>query len=304
MLNIEKYGAVDIGSNAIRLLVVTVIEQEGKETIFKKTSLVRAPIRLGADVFLRGRISESNVDRIVDAMSAFQLLMKIHSIKRFRVCATSAMREAANGNEIAKRIEKESGLSINIIDGNDEAAIIASTDLKNLIQDDKVFLYVDVGGGSTELTIFAKGQMVSSKSLKLGTVRLINDRVEDSMWDEMKEWVKEETKDIKEISLIGSGGNINTIFKKSGKKLGKPLTYFYLSTYYKKLKALSFDERITELDMNPDRADVVVPATRIYLSAMKWSKAKYIYVPKIGLSDGIVRSLYNEKLAAEMELNL
>ena len=303
MLNIEKYGAVDIGSNAIRLLVVSVIEQKGKETIFKKTSLVRAPIRLGADVFLEGKISEKNVSRIVDAMMAFRLLMKIHNIKRFRACATSAMREASNGNEIAARIENETGLKINIIDGNDEAAIIASTDLKNLIQDDKVFLYVDVGGGSTELTIFAKGHMVASKSLKLGTVRLLNDRAEDGMWDEMKEWVKEETKDLKEVSLIGSGGNINTIFKKSGKKLGKPLSYFYISSYYKKLKSLSFDERITELDMNPDRADVVVPATRIYLSAMKWSKAKNIYVPKIGLSDGIVRSLYNEKLAEEMMVN-
>lgn len=297
MLNIEKYGAVDIGSNAIRLLVVTVIEQEGRETIFKKTSLVRVPIRLGADVFLSGEISEDNAIRIIDAMKAFQLLMKVHSIKRFRACATSAMREASNGNEIAARINKESGLKINIIDGNDEAAIIASTDLKTLIQDDKVFLYVDVGGGSTELTIFANGHSVTSKSLKLGTVRLLNERVDEGKWQEMEEWIKEEARKFDTISMIGSGGNINTIYKKSGKKIGKPLTYSYLSSYYKKLKSLTFEERITELDMNPDRADVVIPATRIYLSAMKWSKAKKIFVPKIGLSDGIVRSLYKEKLA-------
>jgi len=297
LLNIEKYGAVDIGSNAIRLLVVTVIEQIGRETIFKKTSLVRVPIRLGADVFLRGEISEDNAIRIVEAMKAFQLLMKVHNIKRFRACATSAMREASNGNEIATRIKKESGLEINIIDGNDEAAIIASTDLKNLIQDDKIFLYVDVGGGSTELTIFANGHTVTSKSLKLGTVRLLNERVDEGKWKEMEEWIKEETRGFDTISMIGSGGNINTIYKKSGKKIGKPLTYSYLSSYYKKLKSLTFEERITELDMNPDRADVVIPATRIYLSAMKWSKAKKIFVPKIGLSDGIVRSLYKEKLA-------
>jgi len=300
LLNIEKYGAVDIGSNAIRLLVVTVIEQEGRETIFKKTSLVRVPIRLGADVFLSGEISEDNAIRIIDAMKAFQLLMKVHSIKRFRACATSAMREASNGNEIAARINKESGLKINIIDGNDEAAIIASTDLKTLIQDDKVFLYVDVGGGSTELTIFANGHSVTSKSLKLGTVRLLNERVDEGKWQEMEEWIKEEARKFDTISMIGSGGNINTIYKKSGKKIGKPLTYSYLSSYYKKLKSLTFEERITELDMNPDRADVVVPATRIYLSAMKWSKAKKIFVPKIGLSDGIVRSLYKEKLAEEI----
>ncbi|CAM3420332.1 Ppx/GppA phosphatase family protein [Aequorivita lipolytica] len=303
MLNIEKYGAVDIGSNAIRLLVVSVIEQEGKDTIFKKTSLVRVPIRLGAEVFLKGKISENSANRMIDAMQAFKLLMKTHNIKRFRACATSAMREAANGREVAEMIENKSGLHINIIDGNDEAAIIASTDLKSLIENDKVFLYVDVGGGSTELTLFANGTNVISKSFKLGTVRLLEGLVHDCIWDDMETWIKKETKGFKRVSVIGSGGNINTIFKKSGKKIGKPLSYFYLSSYYELIKSLTFEERITELDMNPDRADVVIPATRIYLSAMKWSKSKNVYVPKIGLSDGIVRSLYNEKIAEEMEVN-
>lgn len=303
MLNIEKYGAVDIGSNAIRLLVVTVIEQEGKDPIFKKTSLVRVPIRLGAEVFLEGKISENSVARMVDAMSAFRLLMNTHGIKRYRACATSAMREASNGLEIAETIKKESGIIINIIDGKDEAEIIASTDLKTLIQDDKVFLYVDVGGGSTEFTVFANGKNIGSKSFKIGTVRLLEGLVEEDIWEEMKAWIKKETKDFKKIEMIGSGGNINTIFKKSGKKIGRPLSYLYLSSYYKRLKTLTFEERITELDMNPDRADVVVPATRIYLSAMKWSKAKNIFVPKIGLSDGIIKSLYNEKLAAELTIN-
>jgi exopolyphosphatase/guanosine-5'-triphosphate,3'-diphosphate pyrophosphatase len=301
-LNIEKYGAVDIGSNAIRLLVVSVIEQEGKDTLFKKTSLVRVPIRLGAEVFLEGKISDNSANRMVDAMTAFRLLMKTHNINRFRACATSAMREASNGREIAEIIEKRSGLTINIIDGNDEAAIIASTDLKNLIQDDKVFLYVDVGGGSTEFTVFANGHIVASRSFKLGTVRLINDRVDESMWNDVEEWIKNVTKDFHKVSLIGSGGNINSIYKSSGKKIGKPLSFFYLSSYYEYIKSFTYEERITELDMNPDRADVVVPATRIYLSAMKWSKAKNVFVPKIGLSDGIVRSLYNEKIAAEMEV--
>ncbi len=303
MLQIEKYGAIDIGSNAIRLLVVTVIEQEDSDPIFKKTSLVRVPIRLGAEVFLSGKISESSARRMMDSMQAFQLLMKTHNITRFRACATSAMREASNGRQLADRILEKTGLPITIIDGNDEAAIIASTDLKSLIQDDKVFLYVDVGGGSTELTIYANGNCVSSKSFKIGTVRLLENLVEPSVWDQMEAWVKEQTKNFKKVSLIGSGGNINTIFKKSGKKLGKPLSYQYLSSYYELIKSLTFEQRITELDMNPDRADVVVHATRIYLSAMKWSRAKNVFVPKIGLSDGIVRSLYNEKLAAEMEVN-
>lgn len=299
MLNIEKYGAVDIGSNAIRLLVVTVIEQKGKDTIFKKTSLVRVPIRLGAEVFVDGKISDKNAVRMLDAMKAFSLLMKTHGIKRYRACATSAMREASNGSEIVETIKEKSGIVIDIIDGNDEAAIIASTDLKTLIEDDKVFLYVDVGGGSTELTIFAKGETVTSQSFKIGTVRLLENLVAEDVWKQMEAWIKQETKDYKKILMIGSGGNINTIFKKSGKKLGKPLSYIYLSSYYKTLKSLTYEERITELDMNPDRADVVIPATKIYLSAMKWSKAKSVYVPKIGLSDGIVKSLYNEKIAAE-----
>lgn len=294
---------MDIGSNAIRLLIVSVIEQKGKDPIFKKTSLVRVPIRLGAEVFMDKKISDNSAARMLDALTAFRLLMKTYKVKRFRACATSAMREASNGQKIAAKIGTESGIHINIIDGNDEAAIIASTDLKTLIQADKIFLYVDVGGGSTELTLFANGQIVTSKSLKLGTVRLINDRVDEILWVEMEEWIRKETKSFKNISLIGSGGNINTIYKKSGKKIGKPLSYSYLSSYYEYLKSFSFEERITELDMNPDRADVVVPATRIYLSAMKWSRAKNIYVPKIGLSDGIVRSLYSEKIASEMEVN-
>lgn len=299
MLNIEKYGAVDIGSNAIRLLVVTVIEQKGKDTIFKKTSLVRVPIRLGAEVFVDGKISDKNAVRMLDAMKAFSLLMKTHGIKRYRACATSAMREASNGSKIVEMIKEKSGIVIDIIDGNDEAAIIASTDLKTLIEDDKVFLYVDVGGGSTELTIFANGKTVTSQSFKIGTVRLLENLVVEDVWKQMEAWIKQETKDYKKILMIGSGGNINTIFKKSGKKLGKPLSYIYLSSYYKTLKSLTYEERITELDMNPDRADVVIPATKIYLSAMKWAKSKSMYVPKIGLSDGIVKSLYNEKIAAE-----
>src|SRR5690606_19625932 len=239
---------------------------------------------------------------MLDAMQAFRLLMKTHNVRRFRACATSAMREASNGHTIAQNIQDKTGIPINIIDGEDEAAIIASTDLKTLIQDDKVFLYVDVGGGSTELTIFANGKNIKSQSFKLGTVRLLENRVDENIWSLMETWIKNETKEFRKISLIGSGGNINTIYKKSGKKIGKPLSYLYLFTYFEQLKSLSYEERITELDMNPDRADVVIPATRIYLSAMKWSKAKNVYVPKIGLSDGIIRSLYNEKIAAKMEV--
>ena len=303
MLTIEKYAAIDIGSNAIRLLVATVLEKEGRETQFKKTSLVRVPIRLGADVFLKENISEKNYERMVEAMTAFSLLMKNHDVVRYRACATSAMREAKNGAEIAEKIRKKTGIHINIIDGKDEAAIIASTDLHELIDNDKVFLYVDVGGGSTEFTVFANGKTVVSRSFKLGTVRVLNDMVRESIWEEVKDWIKKHTKRYEKVNCIGSGGNINSIYKSSGKKIGKPLSYFYLIDYYEKIKNYTYHERIFELQMNPDRADVIIPATRIYLSAMKWSKAKNVYVPKIGLSDGIVKSLYNEKIAAGLEVN-
>ncbi len=303
-MNIDKYAAVDIGSNAIRLLIASITEPPGREPIFKKISLVRVPIRLGADVFVNGKISEENYLRMQDAMKAFSLLMKTHNIVSFRACATSAMREASNGMEIAEKIRKKTGIHISIIDGEEEAGIIASTDLRYLIQDNKVFLYVDVGGGSTEFTIFASGHTITSRSFKLGTVRLINNMVDDSMWEDVKQWIQRNTEQYDSISVIGSGGNINSIYKASGIKIGKPLSYFYLTAYYKKIQRLSYEERIVELNMNPDRADVVMPATRIYLSAMKWSKAKDIHVPKIGLSDGIIKSLYNEKLAEKLEIRL
>jgi len=293
-LNIEKYAAIDIGSNAIRLLIVTVIEKDGRTTQFNKTSLVRVPIRLGADVFLEGEISEENYLRLVDAMIAYKLLMQTHKVIRYRACATAAMREANNGAEIVRRIKNETGIEIQIIDGKDEAAIIASTDLLDLIDTERSFLYVDVGGGSTEFTVFINGHTITSKSFKLGTIRILNDLVQNSDWEEVKKWIKKNTSEYENINLIGSGGNINSIYKRSEKRMGEPLSYFYLTNYYKKLKSLSYDDRIFELQMNPDRADVIIPATRIYLSAMKWCNAKNIYVPKIGLSDGIIRSLYNE----------
>ncbi len=302
MLKIEKYAAIDIGSNAIRLLIVTVVERKGSEPQFKRISFIRVPIRLGDDVFLGDRISEENYLRMIDAMNAYRLLMKTHNVTIYRACATSAMREASNGAEIAKKIEKETGINIHIIDGQDEAAILASTVLHELIKNDRTFLYVDVGGGSTELTVFAKGKIVVSKSFSLGTVRILNDMVRETIWDEMKDWIKKNTREYNKIDCIGSGGNINSIYKTSEKKMGKPLSYFYLTGVYKELKSYTYQERIFELQMNPDRADVIVPATRIYLSAMKWSKSKNMYVPKIGLSDGIVKNLYNEKKAKKLEV--
>lgn len=294
MIEQRKLAAIDIGSNAVRLLIMTVTEQEGKEPLFKKTSLVRVPIRLGADVFISKVISEENTARMVDTMQAFRLLMKSHKIEAYRACATSAMREANNGQEVAKIIEKETDVKIQIIDGNHEAAIIAATDLHALIQQDKTYLYVDVGGGSTEFTLYSSGETIASRSFKLGTVRLLKNNVNDDLWEEVETWIKQVTANYSKIDLIGSGGNINNIFKSSGKSIGKPLSYLYLSSYYQLLNSFTYEERITELNLNADRADVIIPATKIYLSAMKWTKARRIYVPKIGLADGIIKSLYQE----------
>ena len=299
MLIIKKYAAIDIGSNAVRLLISTITEPEDKDPTFKKTSLVRVPIRLGEDVFVNGKISAFNMMRMRDTMKAFNLLMKSHQIECYKACATSAMRDAKNGQELAKLVKEESDIDIEIIDGEHEAAIIAATDLHTLIQDDKTYLYVDVGGGSTEFTLYAEGKTIASKSFKLGTVRILNDMIEPNIWEEVEAWIKKETKNYTKISLIGSGGNINNIFKSSGKKMGKPLSYFYLSSYYQLLNSLTYEERISQLNLNTDRADVIIPATKIYLSAMKWSRARKVYVPKIGLSDGIIKSLYNDEKVKE-----
>ena len=302
MLDIKKYAAIDIGSNAVRLLISNIIEEKDKPTRFKKSSLVRVPIRLGGDVFLKEEISEENITRMVDTMQAFKLLMKSHKVYKYKACATSAMREAKNGREVAKSIFKKTGIKIDIIEGEEEAAIIAATDLHAFIDANKTYLYVDVGGGSTEFSIIHSGEKTVSRSFKIGTVRLLNDIVKNDTWLELEQWIKKETKNYDKIDVIGSGGNINKIFKISGKTIGKPLTYFYLTTYYNMLQTYSYEERITELDLNQDRADVIIPATRIYLSAMKWSGAKDIYVPKIGLADGIIKSMYNETVLSHTQL--
>jgi exopolyphosphatase/guanosine-5'-triphosphate,3'-diphosphate pyrophosphatase len=298
LLEIKKYAAIDIGSNAVRLLIANVIIEKDKETQFRKSSLVRVPIRLGADTFVSGEITPANTQRMIEAMQAFKLLMKINNVEKYKACATSAMREAENGKEITKVIFEKTGVEIEIIGGKKEAAIISSTDLNVLIESDASYLYVDVGGGSTEFTIFSNGRIINSKSFKMGTVRLINNTKAENkvIFKNVQKWVEENTKDLKKLSLIGSGGNINKLFKMSGRTAGKPISYIYLNAQYQFLKNMSFNDRISELSLNPDRADVIVLATKIYLSTMKWSGARKIYVPKIGLADGIIKSLYRNKL--------
>lgn len=293
MLELKKYAAIDIGSNGVRLLISNVIIQKQSEPLFRKSSLVRVPIRLGADTFMYGKISDENIERMTKAMDSYRYIMDIHKVEKFKACATSALREATNGPEIVKDIFIKTGIKIDIIDGKTEAEIISQTDIKELIEDNKSYLYVDVGGGSTEFTLFSKGNLINSKSFKIGTVRLLKNPDEAAEeWEAAKKWVINQTSTIKYLTLIGSGGNINKIFKLSGKAQTKPLSFEYLQNQFEQLSAMSYEERIINLSLNPDRADVIIPALKIYLSSMQWSKATKIYVPKIGLADGIVKMLY------------
>jgi exopolyphosphatase/guanosine-5'-triphosphate,3'-diphosphate pyrophosphatase len=291
----NKYGAIDIGSNAVRLMMSNVSKKNGK-TVIKRLALIRVPIRLGDEVFSEGEISENNYNRMIEAMLAFKHLMKIYDVSEYRAMATSAMRNSSNGHKLVTDIRKTSGINIEIIDGKKEAAIIFSTKLSDLIKKDRSYIYIDVGGGSTELTVISKGKIVGAKSFKIGTVRIIKNKVEESVWEKIENWIKDKTKGLEKIEAIGSGGNINKIFKMSGKADGETLSYAHLLAKLNYLKSFTYEERIEELNLNEDRADVIIPATKIYMSAMKWSGAKKIHVPKIGLVDGIIRGIHKGTL--------
>ncbi len=293
-MRISKYAAIDIGSNAVRLLVSNVIERKNKPTLFTKNTMVRVPIRLGQDTFTHGSIGMPNQQRMIDAMLSFKKLMGVHGVSHYMACATSALREAKNGSELIERILKENEVAIDIIDGKREAEIIAMTDLYDVMKPHKSYLLVDVGGGSTELTVIDRGKTIASKSFKIGTVRLLNKMVADKEMASYQKWIEKHTRKLERLSVVGSGGTINKVFKLSGVKIGKPLSYILLSEYFEYLKKLTYQELIVDLWLNQDRADVIVPAVHIYLLAMKQSGANKIYVPKVGLADGMIKLLYKE----------
>ncbi|MHC1705462.1 MAG: Ppx/GppA family phosphatase [Tenuifilaceae bacterium] len=292
-MKLLKFAAIDIGSNAVRLLFTNVIEDETK-TSFRKSSLIRMPVRLGEDSFNTGIISEKRITQLSKTMLAFRYMMEVQDVVAYRACATSAMREAINGKEVVKRIKKESGIEIEIIEGKEEAEIIYSTQIVEMIDDFNPYLYVDVGGGSTEISLFAEKKRIATQSFDIGTLRILNNKVGKKDFKVMKDWVKSLPFNGQEVKLIGSGGNINKIFKISGKEDKLPLLYSELLEIQKFVSFYTIDERIKVLGMNPDRADVIIPASEIYLKIMKWSDAKQIIVPTIGVSDGIVRQLYKE----------
>lgn len=286
-----KFAAIDIGSNAVRLLFCNVFESDGSP-VFKKAELIRVPIRLGEDAFIHGKISSKKADKLVTAMKAFRHLISVYDAVDYRACATSAMRDASNGMNIVERIREEAGLDVEIIDGKTEADIIYSNHIAEQLDKDRAYLYIDIGGGSTELSIFWKNRVTASRSFNIGTIRMLHGQVTKDTWNEMKSWVRSKSENYREMVAIGSGGNINKLFKMSHKKEHKPLSYDKLKALYEYLGSYSLEDRITVLGLNPDRADVIIPAARIVLTVMKTAGIEKMIVPQIGLSDGIVHLLY------------
>lgn len=291
----KRYAAIDIGSNAIRLLVARVIPQT-KPPVIKKLSVIRVPIRLGEDVFEDGFISEQKSLALVEAIQGFHHLLNAYEVEAVMACATSAMREATNGDQIVERIEKSTGIKIEIISGAKEAEIIFSAGVEAFEDVDSTYFYIDVGGGSTELTIFSKGRKTSSKSFPIGTVRQLKGKVKESDWKEVKKWLKDNLTDVQIDVAVGSGGNINKLLKlvPDKRKKEKYLSYEELKSIYGDLSILTEEERIHEYGLNQDRADVIVPAAKVFLTLMHWANIDEIAVPKFGLADGLVRKLAEE----------
>ncbi|MBK6522349.1 MAG: exopolyphosphatase [Sphingobacteriaceae bacterium] len=287
------FAAIDIGSNAMRLLFCRVYKVDGKPH-FSKEELIRMPIRLGEDVFLHGKISDEKADRLVTALKGFSELIKAYGVQASKAVATSAMRDASNGAEIIEKVKKETGLTVEIINGKLEASLVFSNHIEELINPKHAYLYIDVGGGSTELTLYFNNKVIAAKSFNIGTVRMLLDKIEKDEMENMKIWLKRNTVGIHPLFAIGSGGNINKIYKMSGKKETKHLSYDKLKGLYDMLNSYTYQERIERLELKPDRADVIIPAAKIFLTVMKTADIERIYVPQIGLSDGLVHELYEK----------
>ena len=294
-MKIEKYAAIDIGSNAIRILIANVIINNSVNVVFFKNSLVRVPIRLGEDTFTSGNISNLNIKRMLKAIKSFKLLINIHEVIDYSVYATSALREAKNKSYVIKLIKKKTGVQIKIIDGEKEAKLISSSNLFKEIYKNSNVLYVDVGGGSTEFSIIQNGKRVIEKSFRIGTVRLLKGMVSDLLWIELKNWLVKNTKTFEKLTILGTGGSIGKIQKLTQENDNKPIDLKALQLLYQKVSLMTHSERIIKYQLNPDRADVILPALNIYIKTMEWSKISEIVVPKIGLSDGMIEEIYRSK---------
>lgn len=287
-----RYAAIDIGSNAVRLLIADIVEQKNEVT-FKKNTLLRVPLRLGDDAFIQHRISKPKFDNMVKTMRAFRDLMDVYKVTEYMACATSAMREAENGDEVVKACS-EVGIDIQIIDGSLEAQIIYNSHLNTKMDKNKTYLYIDVGGGSTEISLFANAELVDSRSFNLGTIRILDNQDEPETWDEMKKWVKDITKNHKNIYGIGTGGNINKLSRIANEKIDKPISYAKLKAIFEHLSSYSMKDRVQILGLKPDRADVIIPASEIFLTIMRVGSLKNIVAPRVGLVDGVIQTLIDQ----------
>lgn len=292
-------AAIDIGSNAVRLLINDVTIYENGKADFTKLTLLRIPLRLGFDVFKNGHIDKKRRQKLVDTIKIYKLLMDVYEVEEYRACATSAMRDATNGAEIIDAIKKETDIDIKVITGLEEADIIYETHIAENLEVGSSYLYIDVGGGSTEVTLFSDNKTIFKESFNVGTIRLLNDAVTQDQWDYIKQFIKKETKNYRPLKAIGSGGNINKTFSISKTKEGKSLSIQLLKDYYKELGLYTLEERKHIYNLRADRADVIVPALNIYISIMRWAGADRIFVPKIGLADGLIKMMYQEYLERE-----
>ena len=291
MKNIHKLAAIDIGSNAVRLLI-TSIRINKNDTKFKKISLVRVPLRLGEDVFSEGKISDKKLKKLQKTLKAFKILMQMHEVYMFKVVATSAMREAENSTKIIEDIFKKLKIKIDLISGKKEALMIANVFLNSMENLTNIYLYVDVGGGSTELNLISKNKIIDTKSFKIGTVRTLSNITKDISWHNFKNWIENNSKLYKNIVVIGSGGNASKILKISKKNINEVISINELEEINSLVKSMSFEDRIFKLQLNADRADVIIPAINIYLKSLKYSKSKSFIVPRIGLADGVIRHIH------------
>lgn len=289
-----KLAAIDIGSNAARLLISEVIPAPQSRPEFIKLSLVRVPLRLGFDVFEKGVISEEKIMMLIKTIQAYKLLLDVYQVKHLKTAATSAMRDAGNAKQILERVKKETGVDLKIISGEEEATSIYENHVAENLNNQESYLYIDVGGGSTELTFFSDGKLISKQSFNIGTIRLLKNQVTEELWQEMKDFIREKTSGYHHITAIGSGGNINKIFSLSKRKEGKPLSLELLRNYYKEFSSINLAQRISLYHLREDRADVIVPALLIYINVMRWSNSDEIFVPKIGLADGLIQMLYEQ----------
>ena len=277
----------------MRLLIADIIQND-KEVSFKKNTLIRVPLRLGDDAFLEKEISVRKTQELVKTMIAFRNLMDVYKVSDYMACATSAMREATNGKSIVDLIKKEAAIDLEIVEGQREANIIYSSHIEQTLERKKNYLYIDVGGGSTELSVFSDGELIGSRSFNLGGIRILDNQDKEETWSEMKDWVKDKVRDYKNLSGIGTGGNINKLFRMADGKDGAPITFTKLRSLYTYLNSFSLKDRINVLGLNSDRADVIIPATEIYLTVMRWGGVKQIFVPRVGLVDGVIQLLIDK----------